>query len=41
MYVHTRERDRPPGFDGAKIKFYYYYNCVAIFRVFFRNLPGI
>ena len=26
MSVHTRERDRRPGFDGVKIKFYYYYN---------------
>ena len=25
MYVHTRERDILPGFDGVKIKFYYYY----------------
>ena len=25
MYVHTRERDIRPGFDGIKIKFYYYY----------------
>ena len=24
MYVHTRERDIRPGFDGVKIKFYYY-----------------
>ena len=23
MYVHTREWDRHPGFDGVKIKFYY------------------
>ena len=26
MYVHTRERDTHPGFDGVKIKFYYYYH---------------
>ena len=25
MYAHTRERDIRPGFDGVKIKFYYYY----------------
>ena len=24
MYVYTRELDRRPGFDGVKIKFYYY-----------------
>ena len=24
MYVHNRERDRRPEFDGVKIKFYYY-----------------
>ena len=23
MFVHTRERDSSPGFDGVKIKFYY------------------
>ena len=25
MYVHTRERDIRPGFDGVKIKLYYCY----------------
>ena len=25
MYVHTRERDIRLGFDGVKIKCYYYY----------------
>ena len=25
MPVHTRERGSSPGFDGVKIKFYYYY----------------
>ena len=31
MYVHTRERDSRPGFDGVKIKLllYYYYYCRA------------
>ena len=28
MYVHTRERDRRPGFNGVKIKFYYYFHSI-------------
>ena len=28
MNVHTRERDIRPGFDGVKIKCYYYYLTV-------------
>ena len=30
MYVHTRERDIRPGFDGVKIKFYYYYYTINV-----------
>ena len=36
MYVHTRERDSHPGFDGVKIKLllllllYYYRSCEFI-----------
>ena len=33
MYVHTRERDRRPGFYGVKIKFYYYYYPQLAFNI--------
>ena len=37
MYVHTRERDRRPGFDGVKIKCYYYYLVGTLRYMFQRN----
>ena len=31
MYVHTRERDSRPGFDGVKIKLLLLLLCVCVF----------